>query len=177
MISWANEILDRLNGAANVIFSDHENVKVGNPLVIDEQGKHYSLIAGAAKFRMRTRAAIKGSDPSSDASLLQDMLRISDKNESVQLALHFFNNTTWFNLYKIYEVIRYDVGGGEKLNALSNKSELKRFTQIAQSRASLGDQARHASQKYKPPKKEMSLDEASKLIKSLFKNWVQGKKK
>jgi hypothetical protein len=49
---------------------------------------------------------------------------------------------------------------------------LDRFSQMAQSRAGLGDDARHASKKYKPPAKSLSLTEAKNIIGVLLQNWI-----
>jgi hypothetical protein len=82
---------------------------------------------------------------------------------------------SWFNLYKVFEIIRDECIGEESLVARNfiPKRDLKRFTQSAQSRELLGDEARHASRKYKPPEIPMTIDEARRLIKQLFSKWVK----
>ncbi|MDP9458250.1 MAG: hypothetical protein M3Q60_21300 [Actinomycetota bacterium] len=47
-----------------------------------------------------------------------------------------------------------------------------RFTGTAQSREELGDEARHASEKYKPPTNPMSLNEARAFVKSVIRAWI-----
>jgi hypothetical protein len=58
--------------------------------------------------------------------------------------------------------VRDDVNGEKEILSRNwiSKPSLKRFTQMAQSREGLGNDARHASKKYKPPAKALSLREA-----------------
>lgn len=93
-------------------------------------------------------------------------------------ALEFFaREPNWYDLYKVLDVIEEDVGG-EK--ALANKgwvsrSELKRFTATANNLATLGPDARHAIDAWKPPASPMTLDDAVSTIGRILSAWLATK--
>lgn len=95
----------------------------------------------------------------------------------VENALYFFREGTWDNLYKVYEIIRDDTGSEQAIikKSWGSKPELHRFTQTVQSSEALGNDARHASKRYKPPAQPMSLSEAKSLIRGILMNWMQTK--
>ena len=69
-----------------------------------------------------------------------------------------------------------DAAGGAHAiiaNGWADRTEQGRFTGTAQSKDELGDDARHASRKYKAPKNPMSLDEARAFVKSVMKAWAK----
>lgn len=78
------------------------------------------------------------------------------------------------SLYKAYELVSDEVYGKREIISRKWVSEtsLNRFSQMAQSRAGLGDEARHASKKYKAPAEPMSLAEAKNIIGTLLQNWI-----
>lgn len=91
--------------------------------------------------------------------------------------LHFFKDETWSSLYKAYEILGDAVGGEHAILKAGwvSKRGLSRFTQTAQSRAALGDLARHASEKFTLPANPMTLKEARTLVKGLLSKWLDAK--
>ncbi len=175
--SKAKQIIDLLNGASSIVHRDHKKIETGSIIKVDEEGKRaiFMSINEAIKVRVRMSAVVlrKGvvEEPSSN---IENWITIAQKHESVRDVLHFFNDITWWNLYKVYEIIRDDVGGQNRLYKLVPKTELSLFTQAAQSRELLGDQARHASKKkYPAPTTPMTIDEAFAAIKRLFEIWIK----
>jgi hypothetical protein len=83
----------------------------------------------------------------------------------------------WINLYKVYEVVRDDVGGKHVLvrNGWATADDIRRFTETAQSPQLLGDAARHAGRKRPPPPDPMTLDGAKALIGAMVRSWVSTK--
>ena len=57
-------------------------------------------------------------------------------------------------------------------NGWAKEPDRSRFSGTAQSRTELGDEARHASEKYKAPKDPMTLDEARGFVGSVIRAWV-----
>ena len=84
----------------------------------------------------------------------------------------------WFNLYKIFELIRKDAGGEQKLikNGLITKSEMSRFTNSANNRKASGDDARHGVSHHQPPANPMTLDDGKGFIDRLIREWLELKK-
>jgi len=80
---------------------------------------------------------------------------------------------SWDDLYKIFEVLRDDAGGGDALRrrvALS-KTEVARFTQSANHPQASGDLARHARMSQQPPADPLTLEEGRQFIRDLITRW------
>jgi hypothetical protein len=179
ILSQVNLLLDVLNGAANIIHRDHKKIGTGSLIEVDENGQrnifisiHERVIAGD---RCNAELVRAGNIVESSPSKIQDWVTKAKTHESVRDALHFFNEITWWNLYKVFEIIRDDVKGQKQLYTIINKAELSRFTRAAQSRELIGDDARHASKSFTPPHKKLTLEDASNTIIKLFENWINSK--
>lgn len=137
------------------------------------------FLASSINIRTRTKAKL-GYNPDlsiNTKTTVDEWIEKANKYECVRDVLHFFNDKTWWNLYKIYELICEDMGGRKNLYQYIPKPDISLFTQAAQSRDLLGDNARHASKKkYKPPKENFTLDQASLLLEELFRIWINTKK-
>ena len=152
---------------------------------VEDDGKrrNYVFLEGTATIRTKisaqlTAIAANGSEKvATQLSALESLLEVAQKYNVVADALSFYRDDTWISLYKAYEIIRDDVDGKHQIikNSWSVDSDINRFTQTAQSRAALGDSARHASKKYKPPAQPMTLLEARVLIKTILSRWVSSK--
>jgi hypothetical protein len=102
--------------------------------------------------------------------------QLAQKHAAVDEALrHLVNETNWFNLYKVYEIIKHDVG--KKTLATWTQGENDDFTYSANNGHASRYAARHASLKYGPSKKRktMSLAEAAAFITHVFLQWLQTK--
>ena len=170
-----------LNSAVKILITDHEEVMAGTLITIDENGKRVAgMTANPISIKFRTSGQIRFAEDKSTVpmqTMAEKWLELSETYPSVRDALFFFSEITWWNLYKIFEIIDEDLEGNRKIYSLGETDKLRLFKQTSQSRKAIGDLARHASTKYKPPKKIMSLDEAYFIISSLFKKWVDSKEK
>jgi hypothetical protein len=178
--SMANQFLDTFNGALNVIYRNHKKVGTGVIKQKAENGGYNITVIIDDTIELRDRlfpvTLSKGSEASATSLTIgESWFTTAEKDSAVRDVLHFFNDLTWWNLYKIYEIIRDDVKDQKRLNKLINRKRLSHFTQSAQSRDSLGDAARHASKKYKPPPSHLSLNDATDIIIELFTNWIATK--
>jgi len=152
---------------------------------VEDDGKrhNYVFLEGSVTIRTKVSAqltviAADGSEKvATQPSALESLLKIAQKHNVVVDALSFYRDDTWISLYKAYEIIRDDVGGKHQIikNGWSVDSDITRFTQTAQSRAALGDSARHASKKYKLPAQPTTLLEARTLIKTILSRWISSK--
>jgi len=140
---------------------------------LEDDGKRHHYVFIEETFVGRDSVKVTVIDPDGyekvvlpSASALESLLGVAQKHNVVADALNFYRDDTWISLYKAFEIIRDDVGDKHQIikNGWSVDSCINRFTQTAQSRAALGDSARHASKKYKPPAQPMSLSEAEALI-------------
>ena len=101
---------------------------------------------------------------------------LAQKHQMVHEALHHLaNETNWFNLYKVYEIIEHNIGGKTLDKWSHNKT--KDFIYSANNAHASGYAARHPSVGYKPSPKRttLSLPEGAELITSLFLQWLQTK--
>ncbi len=101
---------------------------------------------------------------------------LSKRDTHVKYALCLIENDfeTWYGLYKVFEVIRGDIGDIAK-KGWCTQGELKRFTQTANSAEAVGLNARHA--KHIPvPSDPMSLSSAKSFIRKLVDEWLKEKR-
>lgn len=186
VLGAANHILELINGAAILHFGNFRPVQASGSVVgIDEAGnrKRFVFVSGTITGRGRVKVSatverVNGTVESCQRpTQVESWVALAKHNKAIADALHFFCEHTWFNLYKVYEIVADDVGGKREIihNGWGTEQSLNRFTQTAQSRDTLGDDARHASEKYKPPQKPMSLPEARSLVASILENWIHSK--
>lgn len=175
-------LIELINGVAKFNRDNFLGISEDAITRVEDDGKrhHYVFLEGTATIRTKVSAqlsviAANGSKKvATRLSALESLLEVAQKHNIVADALSFYRDDTWISLYKAYEIIRDDVSGKHQIikNGWSVDSDINRFTQTAQSRAALGDSARHASKKYKPPAKPMTLLEARALIKTILSRWA-----
>ena len=188
-LTLAEEVRERgraliklINGVSKFNRNNFLDISEDGVTRLEDDGKRHSYVflEGTAKIRTKVSAqltviAADGSEKvSTQPSALESLLEVAQKYNVVADALSFYREDTWSSLYKAYEIIRDDVGDKIIKNGWS-VSDISRFTQTAQSRAALGDSARHASKKYKPPAQPTTLLEARALIKAILSRWVSSK--
>jgi hypothetical protein len=71
---------------------------------------------------------------------------------------------TWPRLYRVLEEVERSLGSTASKVGLCSDNQRDRFAHSANSAEVAGKDARHASGKYKPPDKPMSLDEATSFV-------------
>ncbi len=152
--------------------------------LIEEDGsrRHYAYLKGSITARSKTSANLTVTTSNgtqqvaSRPSNVESLLNLAKDDKAVADALHFFRENTWISLYKVYEIIRDDVGKKDEIIRTGwVGKELNRFTYTAQSRAALGDAARHAAKKFQPPPKPMPFHEAESLIRGVLLSWFHSK--
>jgi len=178
-------IIDRLNGVMKLRMRNFRGVSEDGVTLIEEDGRRhrYVYLGGSftARSKVRANATVTTSNGTQQIAPLpsdvESWLSLAKSDKAVKGALHFFRENTWFSLYKVYEIIKDDVGGKKAIttNGWATKKGLDRFTQIAQSREALGDSARHAAKKYKPPPQPMTIQEAELLIRGVLRSWFRSK--
>src|SRR5258708_11043991 len=105
-----------------------------------------------------------------------DIWLLAQKHPKVEEALRqLANETNWFNLYKIYEIIEIDVGKKTLDTWTHGKNE--DFTYSANNAHASQYAALHSSAKFSPShkRKSMAPSEGAEFITSLFLQWLQTK--
>ena len=178
-------IIEMLNDAVKFQIHNFRGVSEDGVTLIEEDGsrRHYAYLKGSITARSKTSANLTVTTSNgtqqvaSRPSNVESLLNLAKDDKAVADALHFFRENTWISLYKVYEIIRDDVGKEDAIirDGWVTKTELSRFTQTAQSRAALGDNARHAAKKFQPPTKPMPFHEAESLIRGVLLSWFHSK--
>jgi hypothetical protein len=181
----ALELLEHMNGAAKFYSGEsYRTVEFDGINQIDDKGKrhHFVYLSGTTEGRSKVPASFMVTregdvaKPSQTPNEAESLVDLAEQDERVANTLRFFQKGDWINLYKAWEIVaRYVAGGAHDVvkNGWATRDDQNRFTGTAQSRRELGDEARYASEDYKPPKKPMTLDEAWTFVNSVIEAWVQ----
>jgi len=175
IVSFATEFLDKLNGAVTVLHSDHIKISIGNLKIINADGKTNHIIlcgTGVIRSRSRLRATLTTAsdpDPKTIPTTVETWLTKSLADENITDALHYFNEVNWYNLYKIYEIIRRDLNQNKlDIADFCSQATIKAFAHNA-------NMTRHANKSFEPPKTEMTIKQGHELITNLFQKWLTTK--
>jgi hypothetical protein len=143
----------------------------------DENGPHRLAIAMTAEVRATSHVAHVGPGlpPVAPARV---WLASGESNPNVADALELLAapHLSWANLYKIWEILRDDVGGGSKAikdRGWASDNQLTRFTRSANHPKASGADARHARDTTEPPPNPMALSEARDFILTLVQDWLE----
>ncbi len=179
--SEAAELLVRINGAARLAFPSFEPVSVGHVYRKNEAGKEiYVYEEASVRSREKATAVIvsgTGERKEVEPAALDAWVACAKRDRVVNKVLRLLasRDIGWDELYKVLEVVEDDAASDLIGSTQIPKSEISRFTQTANSYLALGDAARHAHEKVRPPPNPMTLNEAKNLILSLARAWVQRK--
>ena len=181
----AIRIIEMINGTMKVRAPDHRGARESGVTLAEEDGRRRHYLYVRSSFTVRSKVTANATVTASNGTLkaalshtsVESWIRLAKSDKAVADALHFFTDNTWINLYKVYEIISEDVGGQEAIvrNGWATRQSLRRFTQTAQSKAALGDLARHAANKFRPPSQPMTTQEAEALLRGLIVSWLSSK--
>lgn len=107
-----------------------------------------------------------------------DFAALALRDPNVAEALRYLRaDADWYALYKIYEVVRDDLGGQRALMAsgLAGPNALDTFTESANRSEISGDAARHARLGGQPSGRSTDLVSARHLIRALVEAWMVNK--
>lgn len=176
----AKSLIQLLDSAAYIHFRDTGPLTIGNIVRIDDDGRKHSFVSVEESVHARdwARATAVGANnqpiESTTEHQIIKVLRVSTHHAVAADALKFLRKGDWVSLYKTYEIVQDEVHGKEEIirRGWLTSQSISRFKQMAQSRQALGDEARHASRKFIPPKKPMSIHEARAIIADLLLKWI-----
>lgn len=186
----ATNILSKINGLAKLQITGFQPIEFDATARIDESGNYHHFIFASGSINFRSRMSVKGTvlkvdgtvdtSPQQQTTLIESGYSIAMHNTNVAEAVRIFGTlkNNWFNLYKIYEIVRDDVGGHNNLintGWAQNKDDISRFTGTAQRSELIGDEARHSRMKGSPPSNPMSHSEAQALIRTILVKWISSK--
>jgi hypothetical protein len=178
----ADNLLFPLNGIMILKFKYAHLDKAGNVIYLDDNGQ---LIQTTKSINMSGRINVSAGVTyyqSTDAQQLSsmDIWLKAQSNPTVWEALqHYANPHNWFNLYKVYEVIKKDTTRLERNRTISRGT----FDKLAGGRRfdfeESANKERHSSLGYHPKPgitiTYMSLQEAEEFVRGLLLLWLQSK--
>jgi hypothetical protein len=167
VLEYAQRFLKTVNGVLNSINGSSKRIWVYEiRRIIDEKR---TAIHTEYPLTLRIRKIQEV-----DKEFAHEFIEKSFQDDSIKHVVNFMTDISWWNMYKVYEVIRKDVGGQNRIKRIVSNRELKRFTQTAQSIETLGDEARHADPvKYRAPHDPMSKNEAIEFIREMISSWIK----
>lgn len=169
----ANCFLEKINGILRLKFQGFNAIALDSLFVFEDE--HGISKIASMRATLSGRGDLTAIANSTDEEIGNQNKQTEDliNNSIATEVFHFYSQpTSWINLYKIYEIIRDDIGDKEIIKILS-KNELSRFTGTAQSREQIGDDARHAAKKFIGHPQPMTIKEANELIKKLILEWSE----
>jgi hypothetical protein len=182
----ARGVLELVNGAACLALHSRLPITVRSLVLIQADGSkiHHLHLTDTVCFRETATVTIVGADGTKRVSRPADpavewvRIGLRDKVVADVLRLVALKPLDWVNLYRILEIIGHDVGGRHGISGhrWATEAALDRFRHTANSRAAIGDEARHGKESTQPPSDPMTLPEARSLIETILHNWMRAKK-
>lgn len=182
----AKQIIRIIDYIAYLFYRDTDPITIGKIIKVNNNGECQEYVFAEAHLiegpdKVFATGTLIGADrveitPSGKLPIIK-AFNAANSNGDIDDALRFYCRGDWIDLYKSYEIIRDNIGNDEQVISKHwiTRSQLKRFSQTAQSREALGDSARHAAKKFKSPPNSMSIYEARVVIGNLFQKWIESK--
>lgn len=176
----ADSVVRRLNGLGRLHSASYRPVRVGRFLYNDaENGTSVGRVGVAVERSSALPLEPKG--PHHWAGRVVEAAAKSDElTEALSILGVSAQQLDWFDLYKVFEVIRDDIAGQRDASpskllevGLISRDDLGRFLDAANNRATSGDASRHArGRSARPHPRPMRLPEADALIRSMANAWI-----
>lgn len=190
----ARDIIEKINMVLKVDLGVY-SLKIDDIIQI---GKNKTITQKRAEFR----AVLRITDPVRINMDYEELIKCLYKNDHIQeVFLFYYFGTNWFNLFKVWEIISYDMGVNSVGNKFANyrfdqimyegkndiiskgwadKDEIDLFRCTAHNRKGAGVYARHALEekidkhckKILTENDPMPLGVAQKLIKRIINLWI-----
>lgn len=177
--SQAATLLPIINGIGRLRFENFQTVQLeGLVASIDQQGNR----SGQGQRAAPTSAVLARAGSPPPAALpaaFDSWIRQPQQAPEVETALRFFSyQPDWFNLWKVWEIIRDDVGRGAIVGqGWATPDEVDDFRESANTFQVSGEAARHAliHQSPSPSRTPMHLSKAEDFIRELLDKWLATK--
>jgi hypothetical protein len=169
----ADDYIEKINGILKLKFKSYNPITLDQLFVFEDENGTSKIAAMSAVIKGRgdlTANTINSAEELENKKLATEVLL---NNSVASEVFHFYSqSTTWINLYKIYEIIKDNIGQ-KNVEAILTDKQLSRFTGTAQSKLQIGDEARHAAKKFIGHIDPMTINEANELIRKLILVWAE----
>jgi hypothetical protein len=177
----AEDLVQRLSGAARLVTGWRGDVKVGQMYQVDEQGvRRIFMIAEPVTIQIRGspigftfRRADGSEEVHRPADPAAKWLKASGSDPRVARALRLLGKDPllWVDVARLMELIESAVPR-ERLDQWVSKNRRDLLIRTANSAGAVGDEARHGVERVVPPPSPMPLSEAATLVKDLSTRWL-----
>ncbi len=179
----ASSLLCQVNGVGRANGSDFRPIGLVGRFSDETGHQHQVVLADAAEVRGQAFAvavAMNGQQVAAPPAPGPGYVQLGRTHPDVAEALAILGKAgpppDWVDLYKIFEIVRDNVGGRKALEQRRwvSASKLGAFTASADRPDISGAQARHARTDPKPPRgRTMTLAEARQMIGALVIAWME----
>ena len=181
ILNKADEMVKEINATFKLINPSYNLVKIGHVIEQSENGGKIFTVTLNESISIRDKVAISITDIDGVAKEYfpylkgSEIVEAASKDNNIKTALSIIseNGLTWDVLYKIIELAQIDNSDIMLEEGWITKTQKTLLKRTANSPDALGEQSRHMAQRVDPPDNPMSIDEATKLVKSLLKHWIQ----
>lgn len=173
----ATTLLTRVNGVARVLAPGFRPIGLTESFYDDIGRRHTVVLASVAEASVSVGIKVVNGEgqelppPPSPASHYAGNLAGEYSVVAKVLSILGQPRLTWYELYKVHELVQEAVGGIPA--GWASRADLSAFGASANHPAVSGSEARHAVQKGRPPKRTMSLSEGEQLIRDLVRRWLE----
>jgi|WetSurMetagenome_2_1015567.scaffolds.fasta_scaffold00675_15 hypothetical protein len=173
IISLAAPYIEKANAILKLKLHDYKPIELDNFFLLEDENGTKKIGTMQVTISGRSFVTIEKNPSEHEREIHKKQTENLLNNSVASEIFHFYSKpTSWINLYKIFEIIKDNIGE-KKIIGFLTRPEINRFTGTAQSKAQIGDEARHASDKYKGHSQPMTIQEADALIKRLIINWIE----
>jgi hypothetical protein len=181
----AEELVAFLNGASRLALDTIQLIRVGAVYRRRDDGKSDTFVfLEPAVSRSSTFAPtveltyVDGTvEKFHPADPVKEWARLWLKNEKIANVFRILAGGTldWVSLYRIFEIVRDDVGGLDaiKANGWATKKSMSLFKRTANSPGATGLDSRHGVESTQPPSHPMTISEARALVNSIVHAWLR----
>jgi hypothetical protein len=173
------ELLEVLNGIVRVECPYYRGIKLKGLIRVFQDGTSQGIVDKSFEVyglnEIKSFREYIGSATSHAEAM--DALANSDGNVREALRVFSLRDDPFMNLYKVFEIIREDLGA---IDAITHhlgisKARIKHFTGTANHSESIGRQSRHARSNGVPVKMPMPPSDARELLRSMMCGWIMPK--
>jgi hypothetical protein len=179
------EVVTLINGLSCLELDSRTPLRINHCEVVSDEGVRLFIVEATEEFHVREfiEIEVKEGESSSCISLPGDRLdggfELAMRDDAVKNVFRLLADAdfSWVNLYRVYEIVRADLGGEKELvsKGWANKKTLSLFTHTANSFSAIGGEARHAAEQNDPPPHPMTHGAAKALVTLLVHEWLNEK--
>jgi hypothetical protein len=171
----ALQAVDEFSAIIAILWPSLQRPKVGTVFREADDGSRagHVFLSASVRGRSKVRATLfVAGTPQEDPGATQGQVLLegsrSDPHLRMATLIWADEIRTWPRLYRVLEEVERFLREPANKAGLCSGNERDRFTRSANAAEIAGKDARHASGKYEPPSRPMSLDEATSFVRSLL---------